>query len=83
MDPDRLFPDDFDEKPHAALLNDDYEPTGTSLHYSEGKFYLHIRIKAEMDAPVNTISFCRIFLWELAKEYLFQQVTNTFLFERT
>jgi len=47
-----VFPDENRDTPHSQyLLNDDYETTGATLHYRNGSFYLHVRTKADVDAP--------------------------------
>jgi putative transposase len=47
-----VLPDESHDTPHSRyLLNDDYETTGATLHYREGSFYLHVRTKADVDAP--------------------------------
>ena len=47
-----VFPDENRDTPHSQyLLGGDYETTGATLHEREGEFYLHIRTKADVDAP--------------------------------
>jgi len=47
-----VLPDESRETPHSNyLLNDEFETTGATLHYRSGSFYLHVRIKATVDAP--------------------------------
>lgn len=46
--------DEDRDTPHSLyLFSDDYETTGATLHYREttDEFYLHVRIKADVDAP--------------------------------
>jgi putative transposase len=46
------LPDESHDTPHSRyLLNDDYETTGATLHYRDGSFFLHVRTKADVDAP--------------------------------
>ncbi len=46
------LPHESRDTPHSQyLLNDDYEATGATLHYRKGSFYLHVRTKANVDAP--------------------------------
>jgi IS605 OrfB family transposase len=45
-----VLPDESRDTPHSRyLLSDDYEPTGATLHYRDGSFYLHVRTKADVD----------------------------------
>jgi IS605 OrfB family transposase len=47
-----VLPDEHRDTPQSRyLLNDDYESTGATLHYRNGSFYLHVRTKADVDAP--------------------------------
>ena len=47
-----VLPDEDRDTPHSRyLLNDEYETTGATLHYRNGEFYLHVRTKADVDAP--------------------------------
>ncbi|WP_135855030.1 RNA-guided endonuclease InsQ/TnpB family protein [Halorussus salinus] len=47
-----VLPDEHRDTPQSRyLLNDNYETTGATLHYRNGSFYLHIRTKADVDAP--------------------------------
>ena len=47
-----VLPDESHETPHSEYLsNDNYEVTGAELHYRDGEFYLHVRTKADVDAP--------------------------------
>ena len=47
-----VSPDENRDTPHSEyLLNDEYETTGATLHYRNGEFFLHVRTKADVDAP--------------------------------
>ena len=49
-----VLPDEDRDTPHSShLFSDDYETTGATFHYREttDEFYLHVRTKAEVDAP--------------------------------
>ncbi|PSQ38239.1 transposase [Halobacteriales archaeon SW_5_70_135] len=49
-----VLPGENHDTPHSQyLLSEDYETTGATLHYREpaGEFYLHVRTKADVDAP--------------------------------
>jgi len=47
-----VLPDEHRDTPQSRyLLNDDYETTGATLHYRNESFYLHVRTKADVDAP--------------------------------
>ena len=47
-----VLPDENRDTPHSEYLrSDEWEPTGATLHYSRGSFSLHVRTKADVDAP--------------------------------
>ena len=47
-----VLPDEDRDTPHSEYLrSDEWEPTGATLHYRRGNFYLHVRTKADVDAP--------------------------------
>ena len=47
-----VLPDENRDTPHSQYLQSDkWETTGATLHYRRGDFYLHIRTKADVDAP--------------------------------
>ena len=47
-----VMPDEDRDTPHSNyLLNEDSEATGATLHHRDGSFYLHVRTKADVDAP--------------------------------
>ena len=47
-----VLPDETRDTPHSEYLrSDDWEQTGATLHYRRGDFYLHVRTKADVDAP--------------------------------
>lgn len=47
-----VLPDENRETPHSNyLLSDEFEPTGATLHYRKGDFYLHVRTTAVVDDP--------------------------------
>ena len=47
-----ILPDEEQGTPHAEyLFNDNYERTGATLHERDDGLYLHIRTKADVDAP--------------------------------
>ena len=47
-----VLPDEDRDTPHSKYLrSDEWEPTGATLHYYRGSFYLHVRTKADVDAP--------------------------------
>jgi IS605 OrfB family transposase len=47
-----VLPDENRDTPHSEYLrSDEWEPTGATLHYSRGSFYLHVRTKTDVDAP--------------------------------
>jgi putative transposase len=47
-----VLPDETRDTPHSQYLQSDkWEATGATLHYSRGSFYLHVRTKADVDAP--------------------------------
>jgi IS605 OrfB family transposase len=41
---------DGDDNPQTEYLQDDWEKTGATLHYSDGKYYLHIGVKKEIES---------------------------------
>ncbi len=52
---DYILPDEDRDTPHTKyLFNEDYERTGATLHEREDGLYLHIRTKADMDAPEHS-----------------------------
>jgi putative transposase len=47
-----VLPDKTRDTPHLEYLRSDgWETTGATLHYRRGEFYLHVRIKADVDDP--------------------------------
>jgi IS605 OrfB family transposase len=47
-----VLPDKGRDTPHSEYLrSDEWEQTGATLHYRRGSFYLHVRTKADVDAP--------------------------------
>ena len=47
-----VLPDETRDTPHSEYLHsDEWEQTGATLHYRRGNFYLHVRTKADVDAP--------------------------------
>jgi IS605 OrfB family transposase len=47
-----VLPDENRDTPHSQYLqSDEWETTGATLHYDRGSFYLHVRTKADVDAP--------------------------------
>jgi len=47
-----VLPDEDRDTPHSQYLQSDgWETTGATLHYRHGSFYLHVRTKADVDAP--------------------------------
>ena len=47
-----VLPDETRDTPHSEYLHsDEWEQTGATLHYRRGDFYLHVRTKADVDAP--------------------------------
>ena len=47
-----VLPDETRNTPHSEYLHsDEWEQTGATLHYRRGDFYLHVRTKADVDAP--------------------------------
>jgi IS605 OrfB family transposase len=47
-----VLPDESRDTPHSEyLFSDEYETTGATLHYRNGEFFLHVRTKADVDAP--------------------------------
>jgi putative transposase len=46
-----VLPDEDRDTPHSAYLFNEYETTGATLHRRNGEFYLHVRTRADVDAP--------------------------------
>jgi IS605 OrfB family transposase len=47
-----VLPDETRDTPHSEYLrSEEWEQTGATLHYRRGSFYLHVRTKADVDAP--------------------------------
>jgi len=47
-----VLPDENRDTPHSEYLrSEEWETTGATLHYRRGSFYLHVRTKADVDAP--------------------------------
>ncbi|MEF8819180.1 MAG: transposase [Haloferacaceae archaeon] len=47
-----VLPDESRDTPHSQYLQSDgWTTTGATLHYRHGSFYLHVRTKADVDAP--------------------------------
>lgn len=77
-----VLPDEDRDTPHSRYLdNDDYEVTGAELHNKDGKWFLHLRTKAEVesDAPEQaTTGYSTVLGVDLGVNQLAVTSTGTF-----